>query len=122
VWWQKGICSARGESIIIGVVVVEEEEEELVVEVVMMIVVVVVIFTVEDGYIAAGDHDYDCDGDGGGKIIFGYLPSSQVPLTCLQWFWCCEISCFHCSECEVLAQSKDLVVVFLLPHEVTWLP
>lgn len=85
-----------------------------------MVVVVVVILTMKDGYTAAADHDYDSDGDG--KIIFGYLSSYQVSLPSLEWFWCCKISGFCCSEDEVFAQSKDLVVVFLLPHKLTWLP
>jgi hypothetical protein len=91
----------------------------------VVVVVVVVILTLEDGYTAPSDHDYDHDGDGdgGGKIIFGYLSSYQVPLLCLEWFWCCEISCFRSCEGEVFAQSKDLVVVFFfLPHKLTWLP
>lgn len=91
-----------------------EEEEEEVVEVVM----VVVILTMKDGYTAAADHDYDRDG----KIVFGYLCSYQVSLPSLEWSWCCKISGFCCIEDEIFAQSKDLVVVFLLPRKLTWLP
>ena len=90
--------------------VVEEEEEE--VEVVT-VVVVVVMLTVKDGYTAAADRDGD------EKIIFGYLSSYQLSLPCLEWFWYCEVSGFCCSEDIVCAQSRDLVVVFLLPHKLT---
>jgi len=100
-------------------VVMEEEEE--VVEVVI-VVVVVVILTLKDGYTAAADHDYDRDGGGGGKIIFGYLASYQVSQPSLEWFCCCKISGFCCGEDEVFAHSKDLVVIFLLSHKLTWLP
>ena len=99
---------------------VVEEEGEVVKGV--MVVVVMVMLTVEGGYTAAADLDYDCGGNGGGKIIFGYLSSYQVSLPCLEWFWCCETSDFCCSEDEVFAHGKDLVVVFLLPHKLTWLP
>lgn len=45
--------------------------QEVKTTIIVGVMVVVVILTVEDSYSTAADCEYDCDGDGCGKIIFG---------------------------------------------------